>query len=100
VGKHARGEGCGHRPNKAGEGAQEVGRGPDGSVGAYVRDPLKVAGPGRPLGWAAEDGVLEGFWGLLAAGTRGRGSVVPGRVGAEGALPRSHLVQATCVKLG
>jgi len=38
--------------------------------------------------------MLEGLGGLLAAGAGGRGIVVPRGVGAEVALPRSHLVEA------
>jgi len=48
--EHARGKGCGRRPNKAGKRAPEGGRGPQGGVGAELIDPLKVAGPSRPLG--------------------------------------------------
>ena len=54
-----------------------------------------MAGPGRLLGWAAEDGVLEGFGLTLAAGAGRGGVVVPRRVGAEVALSRSHLVEKT-----
>ena len=43
--------------------------------------------------------MLEGFRGFCTAGAGGRAIVVPGRMCAETALPRSHLVQATCVKL-
>ena len=47
-----------------------------------------------------EDGVLEGLRGFHAAGAGGRGGIIPGRVGAEVALPRPHLVKATRVELG
>ena len=36
--------------------------------------------------------MLEYRGGILAAGAGGGGVAVPGRVGAEVALPRSHLV--------
>jgi len=48
--KHARRESCSRRLNEVGKGAQKRGGRPDGGVGAYVQDPLKVAGPGRLLG--------------------------------------------------
>jgi len=69
-------------------------------VGAKHSDPLKVAGPGRLFRWALEDGVLEGLGGLGAARAGGWAVVVPGRVGAEVALARPHLVEATCVEFG
>jgi len=62
------------------------------SVAVDVRDPLKVAGPGRPLSGAVEYGMLEGLWGLVATGTGGRGVIAPGGVHAEVALARPHLV--------
>ena len=61
---------------------------------ANAEDALKVAGPGRLLGRAAEDGVLERLGGAQATGARGGGVAVPRGVGAEVALPRSHLVEA------
>ena len=42
--------------------------------------------------------MLEGFGGLGTAGAGGQAIVVPGRVGAEVALARPHLVEATCVQ--
>jgi len=57
-------------------------------------DSLKVAGPARFLGGAEEDGVFECLRGTLAAGARGGRVAVPGRVGAEVAFTRSHLVYA------
>jgi len=48
----------------------------------------------RFLGGAVEDGVLECLGGILASGARSGGVAVPGRVGAEVAFPRSHLVKA------
>jgi len=57
-------------------------------------DSLKVASHARFLGRAVEDGVLECLGGELAP-RAGCGDVtVPGGVGAEVALPRSHLVVA------
>jgi len=53
-----------------------------------------VAGPGKLLGRVVEDGVLKSLGGTLAPGAGGGGIVVPRRVGAEVALPRSHLVEA------
>jgi len=44
--------------------------------------------------------VLECLGGLGAAGAGGGAIIVPGRVGAEVALPRPHLVKASCVELG
>jgi len=38
--------------------------------------------------------VFECLGGTLATGAGGGGIAVPGRVGAEVALPRSHLVEA------
>jgi len=98
--KTCRGECHSRKPNIPGESAQEGCPGPDGSVGAKASDPLKVAGPGRLLRWAVEDGVLEGLGGLGAAGAGGWSVVVLGRVGAEVALTRPHLVKATCVASG
>jgi len=54
-----------------------------------------VAGPSRLLGRALEDGVLKRLGGLQATGARGGDFAIPGGVGAEVALPRSHLVEAT-----
>jgi len=59
-----------------------------------VKDPLKVAGPGGLLSRASEDSVLERLGGGQTAGARGGDIAVPGGVGAEVALPRSHLVEA------
>jgi len=53
-----------------------------------------VASPGRFLGRAVEDGVLECLRGILASGAGGGGIAVPGGVGAEVAFPRSHLIEA------
>jgi len=53
-----------------------------------------VAGPGRLLGRAAEDSLLERLWGTEATRTGGGGVAVPRGVGVEVALPRSHLVEA------
>jgi len=94
AGKHARRESCSRRLNEAGQGAQKGGGGPDGGVGVYIEDPLKVAGPGRLLGGTVEDGVFECLGGTLVTGAGGRGVVVPAGVGAEVAFPRSHLVEA------
>jgi len=44
--------------------------------------------------------VLEAFGGFAAPGAGGQAVIVPGRVGAEVALPRPHLVKATRVELG
>jgi len=44
--------------------------------------------------------MLEGLRGLFTARAGGRGRIIPGGVGAEVTLARSHLVQATSVKLG
>jgi len=44
--------------------------------------------------------VLEGLRGIAAARAGGGAIIVPGRVGAEVALTRPHLVQATHVELG
>jgi len=77
-----------------GEGPQKGGRGPDRGVGANVKDPLKVACPGRLLGRAAENGVLEPLRGAQTTGAGGGGVAVPRGVGAEVAIPRSHLVEA------
>jgi len=77
------------------EGPNERDGRPDGSVGADVRDPLKVAAPGWPLCGAVEYGVFQGFWGLVASGAGCRDViVVPGGVSAEVALARPQLVQA------
>jgi len=69
-------------------------------VGPQLSDPLKVVVPHWPLGRTVEDGVLEGLWDRVAAGAGGRGRIVPGRVGAEVAFPRPHLMKATRVELG
>jgi len=53
-----------------------------------------VAGPGRLVGRAVEYGVLECLGGTLADVAGGGGVAVTRRVGAEVALPRSHLVEA------
>jgi len=92
---HARGECCGSGFDEVGEGAQEGGRGPDARVGTNVEDSLKVVSPARFLGWTVDDGVLECLGGTLAAGACVGGVAVPGGVGAEVALPRSHLVDAS-----
>jgi len=55
---------------------------------------VKLASPARFLSWAMDDGMLECLGGTLAAGAGGGGIVVPGGVGAEVALPRSHLMEA------
>jgi len=44
--------------------------------------------------------VFEGLGGLVTAGAGGWAVVVPGRVGAEVAFARPHLVEATCVEFG
>jgi len=53
-----------------------------------------VADPGRRLGRAAENGVLERLRGAQTTGAGGGGDAIPGGVGAEVALTRSHLVKA------
>ena len=53
-----------------------------------------MAGPGGLLGRAAEDSVHERPWGAQATRAGGGGVAVPRGVSAEGALPRSHLVEA------
>ena len=70
------------------------GRGPYWSVGTYVRDPLNVEGPGWHFAGTGEDSLLEGLRGLVTAAAGGRVVVVPGRVGPEVPLSRSHLVKA------
>jgi len=52
-----------------------------------------VAGPGRLLSRATKDSVLERFGGGQTTGARGGDFAVPRGVGAEVALPRSHLVE-------
>ena len=94
AGKHARWEGCGCSLDEAGEGPQEGYRGPDGGIRANVENPLKVPRPGGLFCRTAEDGVLERLRGALAPGAGGGTVVGPGRVGAEVALTRSHLVEA------
>ena len=59
-----------------------------------------MAGPGGLSRGAVEDGVLEGFGGLGAAGAGGWAVVVPGRVSTKAALARSHLVKAARVEFG
>ena len=86
--KHDRGEGCSRRFNKAGEGAQEGGGGPEGGVGADVKDPLKVAGPRRRLSCAVEDDVLKGLRGGLAAVSRWCGHRSPRTDGRGGSFCR------------
>jgi len=44
--------------------------------------------------------MLEVLRNLSAAGAGRRGVVVPGRVSAEVALPRPHLMKATRIKFG
>jgi len=92
AGEHARRESCGCQAYETAEGPQKRGGRPDGSVRADVRDPLKVAGAGWPLGEATEYGVLEGLRGLLAAGAGGWCVVAPRGVSTEVALARPHLV--------
>ena len=58
-----------------------------------------MAGPTRFLGGAEEDGVFECLGGTLATGASGGGVAVSGRVGAEVAFTRSHLVYASCGEL-
>ena len=53
-----------------------------------------MAGPSRLLGRAVEDRMLECLGGTLATGAGSGGVTVARRVGAEVALPRSHLVEA------
>ena len=53
-----------------------------------------MAGPSGLLSWAVEDSVFERLWGGQTAGARGGDVAVPGGVGVEVALPRSHLVEA------
>ena len=53
-----------------------------------------MASPARFLGRAVEDGVFECFGGTLGPEARGGDIAVPGGVGAEVALPRSHRVEA------
>jgi len=59
-----------------------------------VEDPLKVAGAGRLLGRTVEDGVLKCLGGTEAAGAGGGSVAIQRRMGAEVALPRSHLLEA------
>ena len=96
--KHARQEGDGRGPNKAGQHALEDGRGRDGGVGAQLNDPFKVAVPGWPLGRTVEDSMLKGLGGVKAAGAGGRGRAGPGGVCAEVAFTRPHRVEAAQVK--
>ena len=44
--------------------------------------------------------MLKSLGGFLAAGAGGRGGIVPGGVGAEVALSRPHLMEATRVECG
>ena len=44
--------------------------------------------------------MFEGLGGLVTAGAGGRAVVISGRVGAEVAFSRPHLVKATCIKFG
>ena len=53
-----------------------------------------MACPGRLLSRASENNVLERHGGGQATGARGGHFAVPGGVGAEVTLPRSHLVEA------
>jgi len=62
---------------------------------ANVKDPLKVTGPGGLLSGTVEDGVLERLGGALTTGAGGGDVIVRGRVTAEVAFPRPHLVEAT-----
>ena len=54
-----------------------------------------MAGPGGLLSRTVADRVLERLGGAATTGAGGGDFVVPGRVGAEVALPRSHLEEAT-----
>jgi len=99
AGKHARGERGSGRPNDVGEGAEQGGRGPNRCVGAQIRHRLKVAVPGWLPCRAGKYGVLEGLRGRVAPGAGCRVIVISGRVGAEEARSRSHLVKcnmSTC----
>ena len=58
-----------------------------------------MAGPGRLLHGAVKDGMLECLRGTLAFGAGDGAVVIPGGVGAEVTLPRSHLVKAACGQL-
>jgi len=58
-----------------------------------------VASPARFPGQAVKDGVFECFGGTLAPWAGGGDIAVPGWVGSEVALPRSHLVEAARRKL-
>jgi len=53
-----------------------------------------VADPGRLLGRAVENGVLESLGGAQTTGAGGGGDAIPRGVGAEVALTRCHLVKA------
>ena len=99
MGKDTRGEGSGRGPDKVGERCQQGGGEPDRGVRADITELLKVVGPGRPLGGVVEDGVQKALRGRVAAGTAGLAILVPGGPGAEGTLPRSHLVPAARIEL-
>jgi len=59
---------------------------------------VKVAVPRWPLGWAGQDGVVEGLGGLATAqACRGVG-VDTGEVWVEVDFPGPHLVNPTCVE--
>ena len=97
--EHAGGERSSRRLDEVGEGAQEGGPGPDVGVGTNVEDPLKVASPGRFPSRAVEDSVIQCLWGIQASGAGGWDIAISGGVGAEVALPRSHLVEAASGEL-
>jgi len=58
-----------------------------------------VAGPGSLLSGTVENGMREGLGGFFASGAGRWGIIVPGGVGAEVALPRPYLLEATRVEL-
>ena len=68
------------------------------SVGAQIRECLKVAVPGGLPRGARPYGVLESLRGLVAPGSGCRVYVIPERLGAEVALSQSHLVEPSCVE--
>ena len=77
----------------------EGSRGPDTSVGAQIRECQKVAVPGGLPRGVGQDGVRESLGRLVASWAGGTIIVIPGLVGAEVALSRSHLVEPFHVEL-
>jgi len=60
---------------------------------------LKVVVPGGLHRGAGQYGGLEGLGRLIVPGAGCRVIIIPGRVGAEVALSRSHLVEPSCIEL-